>query len=204
MNWLSKIAMKFQKGQLAIYSDFGWKSVDVVEIMDEVVDKEYGGLFTGVKCKVVESFRVTGFGSRKPGEISTPNIENIYSSISDIIEKDSSYIYPDVILSALNNTVVLAVSKKYPQLGIIRPVNVTYEIYWIHSYPVLVCLDTNTPIWNDNKWYWAIPDLKLRSRDMGLKIGNKPIDVLYKTKEDAANSAERYLNHIFYDSQEGK
>ena len=148
--------------------------------------------------------------SIKIGKIRFIADANLYSTLEELFKKAVEIMYPDYIFAYLNANYINKFAKDYPELvGNISPSNlVDYQTFDINGYEVQVLNDIRamkmTPSIMRTKgteglYYWNIPELQTRSLDNKKDIDRQPWETgRFPTVQLALNSAEKYINHLFY------
>ena len=145
-----------------------------------------------------------------PGKVFFVNESNIYPNLESLFKKELSTIYPDSVFLHVNADYINKLAKDYPELvGNISPSNlIDYQSFDVMGYEVQILNDlraakTNPSIMKtkgtEGLYYWSIPELQTRSLDNKKDIDRQPWETgRFPTRQLALNSAEKYINHLFY------
>ena len=146
--------------------------------------------------------------------------QNVYATLGDIIKKSLRSTFPDLLLSVYQKPHIQEFSKDFPQLVGESPFGlIEYETYHIRGYDVLVLRDPSRMKMNENpsfgynqkEFYWAIPELKVRSQYMENKVHDIEDKVTkklwweifgqggnYRTVDEAASAAEKFIDYFVF------
>ncbi len=169
-----------------------------------------------VPCVTISAYSDTESGESrydKVGKVHLVAASNLYRTFEDIVKKESRVIYPDLILGLLSKSHVGQLQRDYPQLMGTSDFGdmVDYDTYEVSGHQVMVFMDKARMAKNpgilqtrgtDGIFYWQIPALKVRSVDN--PSSREGLDTrpwgggTYPTKQRALESAENYINYLFY------
>ena len=164
-----------------------------------------------VPMRVIKTY--SGMGKSPlydPGTIHLIGPQNIFRTYTDFIKKESKSMYQDLALKFLCNPPphVLEFMKDYPELIGQNTDIVDYQTFEISGHEVQIINDKNAARINpgilqtrgtEGIFYWYIPDLDTRSMDHKEGIDQFPWGSgRYPTMKRALESAEKYINFLFY------
>lgn len=219
-------------GQMAIMSHAGLDDFSVVEVrsLEELAQNSeyyemtgpgqvrwnhpYGGSVYR-EGEMVPIRLVEPFGVRAEAKTTFDNgyalvgAQNLFRTIDAMVQKMGASIYPDLLIKFWQSDKYKQLVQEFPQLKEKQSVldQIDYQSFDVDGYTVTVIAD---PSFVDQQvpYYWAIPEMNLRSVNLPSVPGPGAADILskirspqglyrFRTVQEALRSAEMYLNYMF-------
>lgn len=205
INWIKKIAYTdiYIPGKIAILANSGWKEFGVVELLpSNEVTEGFG------KYKLLKYYGKYYNDLNKKGKVGSMHLSNVYYSFKDLLKKELKTIFPDTIKHQRNCEYIYKAMDDFPELRTNLNFSklVEFDTININGFIVELYIDPRS---DQRGWYWYLPESGTRS--LYIDIDNQLIksQILlpwgsgrFATKEEAAESANKFIDYTFYSGQQ--